>query len=382
MEQIVKKIDNKYIVWFKHSNRWVKLEEPAWFINNLLQKGLNNKLTTKKFADHYNLEIRQCSEFVEEICNKIKEAGKPCKNHNENIIAEDYKENFKFRKFSVRRYLIGGKQFEIKYSTRLSEYYIHRPLAHMEVEDCSNEKVAEKYEIIDNASIKVLRNIGDVSSSWAYKDFMWLKKRLYINITNNIYNKSIHNWLSFVHASAITNGQKTILLSSPSGSGKSTMAALLQIKGFKVVSDDFVPIDAKLKRAYPFPAAISVKKGAFSVLNSFYEILNNKNFDEITKLTVRYIPTVDLSVSDLNARPVKEIIFLRYDPNVECNFLKLSHIKALKLFHNQSWVSRETEHARSFINWFVKLRCFSLTYGDLEKGMDKISELFENRRES
>jgi hypothetical protein len=274
---------------------------------------------------------------------------------------------------------MGGKVIEIDYSSQLAEYYIHRPLAHLELQDISTQTL-RKFEIIDQGENHDLQVDGKVKSAWRTDDFMKLKKRLFIEISNTLYKKSTADWLSFVHASALTNGEKTMLLASPSGSGKSTMAALMQTRGFKAVSDDFVPIDAKSKKAHPFPAGISVKKSAFSVLSPYYEKLDTAN--SIDDALVRYIPTFDFADSEKNTRPVKEIIFIQYNVKADCYFQELSVVEALKLFHSQSWVSREPKHARSFINWFAKLKCYSLIYGDATKGMDVISELFKQQRDS
>ncbi|MBN1597152.1 MAG: hypothetical protein JW894_02565 [Bacteroidales bacterium] len=374
MRQVSKKIDNSYVVWFERSNRWIQFEEPAWYINKLYQKGDSIEIIENKFAERYSFEKDECSGIVKEIWNNIDEA------FNTNIVLEDdlnaadFINNSNIEKFSLKRYLVNGKIIEIEYSSRLAEYYIHPPLAYLEIPKFSG--VADSsFHIIDQGEYKLIFQKDNENTGWVYNDFMKLKKRLFINMANTMYNKTTNNWLSFVHASTLSNGEKAVLLSSPSGKGKSTLAALMQTRGLKVVSDDFVPIDVKLKRAFPFPAAISIKPGAFSIIKPYYKNISGFYFKETAEGIVHFIPPSKDEESDMRPLPVKEIIFINYEPGVECRFNKLSITESLKLFHNQAWVSHEPEHARRFINWFVNLQFFSLTYGNVGKGMKKISEL-------
>ena len=278
MQYVSKKIDSNHIVWFEQANRWVEFEAPAWFVNKLYQKGVDIHTISYKCAKKYDLSKDECFQFVHDICKSIDEMSKPdfasCVNSNTPYLTT----NYSFVPYVVRYYQILEKRFVIIYESCLAEYYIHQPLAHLEIE---HSDIADaQFEIFSFANIPVLREKDHPETASVFEDFNQLKKRLFINILNIIYNKKSSDWLSFVHASALTNGKHTLLLSSASGSGKSTMAALLQAKGLQLVSDDFVPVDAKTKQAFPFPAAVSVKNGAFSVLSPYYGNLYDKNFNK------------------------------------------------------------------------------------------------------
>ena len=376
-QHFTKKIDNNYVMWFEQSNRWMHFEEPAWFVDKLYQKGINSYEISHKCAKKYNLSQPECLSFVNEICIKIAELSKPASDstadNNSSLIYSDYS----FVPYSTRYYLIGSKRFALNFETRIAEYYIHPPLTYLETGNFGEVDIHFEIYCKGNHPVLMEKNRPETTSS--FEDFNRLKKRLFITMVNTIYNKTDNDWMSFVHASALTDGKQTLLLSSASGSGKSSMAALLQTKGLQLVSDDFVPIDAKNKRAFPFPAAISVKEGAFPLLSPFYGNLTDKNFNsyEYTHRSVRYLPLKSSGLEFFKARPVRNIIFIRYNAKVSCNFSRVPSNEALKLFHAQSWVSGNPHHAKAFINWFVQMRCFSLEYGDTEEGMNKVLGVFE-----
>ena len=97
-----------------------------------------------------------------------------------------------------------------------------------------------------------------------------------------MHDKTDADWLMTVHASAITNGKKTILFSAPPPcNGKTTIADLLQARGYKLISDAFVTIDRYSFKAYPFPIAMSVKEGSIDLLASLFPALEQRLPDHI-----------------------------------------------------------------------------------------------------
>jgi len=379
MTQIVeKKINDNHIIWFEQSNKWIQLEEHAWFVNKLYQKGIDIQTISRKCAQKYNLPALECLRFVQKICSEITELSKPFPVCVVNFSSIHLTSGYSFNPYSTRNYLIGKKRFALHFETRLVEYYIHPTLAHLETDSSSTDV---EFEIYNHGNNSVLMEKNRPETAYTFDDFIRLKKRLYINMVNIIYQKTNNDWLSFVHASAMTDGKQAILLSSASGSGKSSMAALLQTKGLQLISDDFVPIDAKNKQAYPFPAAISVKEGAFDLLSPYYGDLHDINYNkyEYTHRSVRYLTPKPLDIKMFKARPVKCIVYIRYNPSVSCNFKHIPSNEALKLFHEQAWVSGNPEHTKAFINWFVKLQCFTMEYGDTEKGINTILGLFKGK---
>ncbi len=378
VQTIAKKIDNSHVVWFEQSNRWVQFEEPAWLVNKYYLKGIDKSTISKKIARKYQLPNNKCNIFVNTICSKISEFTKQQTASTNNIIKNFSNIACSYPLYSVRHYTIGNKHFTLNFDSRIAEYHIHPPLSFLEKENF--ETVDIEYEIFSHGNELILREKNCLETTSFHSDFNKLKQRLFKLITNNIHNKCDNDWMSFVHASALTNGKQTVLLASASGSGKSSMAALLQTKGLQLVSDDFVPIDAKSKRAFPFPAAISVKEGAFDLLSPHYGNLHEKSFNsyEFTNKSLRFLPPCHTNSKTIKALPVKNIVFIRYNAQISCNLKLVPASESLKLFHEQAWVSGKPAHAKAFINWFAKVRCYSLEYGDTEKGINTMLQIFDN----
>jgi hypothetical protein len=182
-----------------------------------------------------------------------------------------------------------------------------------------------------------------------------------------------------VHAAALTNGKKTILIPAESGSGKTTMAAMLHKRGYRLLSDDFVPIDREKFRAWHFPIAMSVKQGALEVLSTLYDDLENIPVKEsAARKTVRYLtPDYNPELENLTF-PVKDIISIKYDPNVEFEFKKADRLKSIKIMLDQSWIVPNAGNAGVFLDRVADWSFYELTYSDNEKALDAIAKLFEN----
>jgi hypothetical protein len=330
-----------------------------------------------KFAKKYSLDESECLTFVKQICTNLLEISIPLQPEQTVKLPSGFTESSSASLYSTRYYRLEEKVIRIQYDSRLSEYYIHPPFEYLEILN-HNGKVDRSYKVVSLDEVKGLFKEGRVRDPKLFGDFVSLRKHLYIDLAGLIFNKSQGDWLSFVHASAVSDGHQTILLASDSGSGKSTMAAFLQARGLTLVSDDFVPIEAKSLLAYPFPAAPSVKKGAFSALSPFYGDLENKNYNAYphSHASVRYLPIPGSKKQNPKPKVVRAVVFLKYNPEARCNFTQIPVVDALSGFHEQAWVSSRPDHARIFIDWFVNIPCYTLEYGDNEQGIEKIVGLF------
>jgi hypothetical protein len=373
---ITKKIGSKHIVWFEKSNYWVQFEEPAWFVKKMLLSRTDRQSIAIKFSKKYNVDEQKSYDFISCIDKIVPDISSPTQNSSQVLESSEDYARYSFLPYSTRYYKIFNSNFAISYDSRIAEYYLHPFIAHLEKEMV--DKVDSVFEIFSYNSHNILRVKGCQGTEFVFSDFMQLKKRLLITLVNKIYNKNNDDWMTLVHASAVTDGTQTFLFSSTSGSGKSTMAALLQAKGLRVIADDFVPIDAKTKRPFSFPAAIAVREGAFPILGNLYANLENASFNryEYAHSSVRYIPTESKLFSNGVSPEVRKIIFIRYNSTVHCNFQQIDTGNALKLFHEQAWVSAKASNARAFINWFVKLKCYKLEYGNTSQGINTILRLY------
>ncbi len=559
-KRVIKKVGSCHVIWFPESNRWIGLKEPAWFIYRRYEKGDNQKCITGHLTKRYGLPADEARRFYREIISGLKlssrQSGSSFSGAHQDPVnttgesaplpqndfpgktplspdvpaagkAPSLAEHPETTGFVARHYLINNKHITISYGSPLLEYYLHRPLAHLERgaesgetlhirlsqkragtgagsgtgnnagENVVNRPVQETREqaktgadisggpkaesrqkadsrqeadstkgagssqgvMAKNNSfyLQVEKNGRKDSRQYCFYDAGEVKHRVYIQICCHIYGVPENEWMSYIHASALTNGREAVLLSSASGSGKSTMAALLQLPAESVfattekengegkyaagddadrenrcrkagrsdragrypgadkgdvpdpgsgregryliypgaykgadredapgagdlffMSDDFVPVAAGNKKAHPFPAAITIKKGSFDVISPYYDPAGDADtmYRGMTNRQVRYLCPRFPERDPFTPQPVKKIIFIRHNPEITFKLEKLSTIKALAAFHEEAWVSQNPGHAQNFIDWFVTLSCYRLEYSDNQKAVKAINNLF------
>ncbi|MFA5329519.1 MAG: hypothetical protein WC384_17125, partial [Prolixibacteraceae bacterium] len=145
------------------------------------------------------------------------------------------------------------------------------------------------------------------------------------------------------------------------------------------VADDFVEIDTANFAAYPFPTALSVKKGSVELLSNWFNTLPEK--DVHTRLRVdkeiRLLPMFTDDEFYRRIYPVKFLIFLVYREGSGFQAEKLSASESLKLFFEQSWVSSNPKTIRHFLRWYSKLSCYHLTYSNHNEAIDFFLKLMK-----
>tara|TARA_B100001059_G_C17454564_1_gene389109 strand:- start:3 stop:374 length:372 start_codon:yes stop_codon:yes gene_type:complete len=93
-------------------------------------------------------------------------------------------------------------------------------------------------------------------------------------LLNIAHRKTDLNWMTVLHASAVQKNNKSLIFLGNSGSGKSSATTVLNLNGYELLADDFVPVEAASNLVYSFPAAISVKEQLIDSLQIFYPQLS------------------------------------------------------------------------------------------------------------
>lgn len=370
-KSVIKVADDAYILWLENGNRFLWLEEPAFFVAESYLKGIDRMSISKACKLLYKANETESLLFVNSIVNEI-EASETGYQQDEVDAINDEISDDKFAPFLVHNYLINGKILCFYYQTKLHEHYLHPLLQHLETEESSNEKIV--FELFEFNKKVTLRIGNQVRGVWEKDEIHLLKGMAFLQIMNVAYKKNDDNWMAVIHASAVTNGEKAIVFTASPGSGKSTIAALLLQRGYTLLSDDFVSVEASTKNAFPFPAAMSVKQGSKEMLSALYPSLANNENEHYThnQKTVSYLTFNN----EATPAPVEEVIFIKYNPDVDFEMEELHRIDALRMLLEETWTHPSPENASSFIDWFLGLKCFRLTYSNNEKAISKITQLF------
>ncbi len=374
---IKKKIGHSYLVWFQNSNLYLQLEEPAWYVFRKTTQRSKAETIANGFALRYNTSPEESLSFVQDIRQNIKKMNQPA-----SLSVQTFQEmadlnHHTFSPFSIHRYKLGNQIISFSYETLTFEYYIHPLIGHLETTEENDE--IPLFELFAHGESIIFRFNGEVKGIWNPDETHLVKGLIFMFLINVIYQKTDDDWLMTVHASAITNGKKTILFSAAPGNGKTTMAALLQSKGYQIISDDFVPIDRNSLQAYPFPIAMSVKEGSMDLLASHYPSLEQEPLNYIShEKSVRYLASNQNTDLMKNIFPVQEFIFIKYDSSVDFILEKLEPLKGIRQLLDQTWVTPVMGNAEILFEQILRKSFYQLTYSDNEKALGAITKLFEN----
>lgn len=380
---IKKKIGQKHLVWFQNSNAFIQFEEPAWFVFKKTAKRYKTKTIAEAVAIRYGIPAKESLTFVQEIQSGINKLNKPepILNKTKQYAADLNTKTF--ANYSTHHYRVGAKTITFTYENQYFEQFIHPLLCHLETDQPSPEtspiEMAPLFELFSYEQQIIFRFNGAIKGSWTKDESHLTKGLIFIYLINVINNKTEGDWLMTIHASALTNGTKTILFSAPPGNGKTTIAALLQAQGYQIISDDFVPIEKNTFQAYPFPIAMSVKEGSIDLLSTLYPVLEQKSSTFISpEKTVRYLPPNHHTNYTTDIHPLHEIIFISYDPSIDFKWEKYDLIKGFQLLLDQSWISPHPASIELLFERITQLDFYHLTYSNNQKALEAITNLFKN----
>ncbi len=378
IEYVKLKIEDLYLVWIENCDQFFQLQEPAWFVFEKIVNNENLKMIASIFSDKYDLDIEESLRFVADMHSRLEglDRIKPAPNPlSERELLEC---NLPVcGHFSLFEYLIGNTVVKIAYETTWLEDYIHPLIEHLIKNDKSVDGTTIFYELYTIDERVVLRKDNAVIGVWKNNESERVKGRVYLELVNLLHDKNEEDWLMTIHASAISNGRKTILFTAAPGSGKTTMAAMLRVQGYKLISDDFVPIDKYLLNAFPFPIAMSVKEGSMNLLLPHFPELNEKQVNYISsEKKVRYLP-IGNELMDM-IFPVREIMFVKYDPESEFEIEQLNVADALPLLFEQIWVTPTKENVEILFTQISNFSFYKITYPDNRLALEAIKDIFND----
>ncbi|MDP4207539.1 MAG: hypothetical protein Q8928_01865 [Bacteroidota bacterium] len=370
-----KQLEGKYVTWLQPNHHFLTLEEPAWFVFDQYKQGTDKEEIAQLCTERYNLLPDNSARFVSEIIDGIENLTANAADPTQENLKDLSLSGHSFEAFSTHYYLIGEKNFGFRFQSAELEYYLHPLLKHLETKIISTSPVMFELFSFDNRVI--LRRDNTILGNWSTNESHLTKGTAFTEIINYLYDKTRNDWMMIIHASAVTNGKKSLVFPASPGSGKSTFAAMLHANGFQLLSDDFVPI-GRTGKAYPFPAALSVKEGSVDVLSPLFPSLNQIETETShTQKQVRYL-SEGLTFEKASAAPVEGFVFVKYQPGTSYKLEEVSRLQALQLILNEAWVSPQPDNIEFFFNWLPDIPCYQLVYSDNALAMAGISQIFES----
>lgn len=371
---LYKVIEGKTITWFENNNEYIIFENTTADILKRIHKGIDTKKISEALAKKLSVPLEKAIDFVLQLENKIYD------NRAKSIALEilsDYRDarpptSFEYSKY----YQVNDLVFKVDYFTEKELSLVHPKFAHLEVENLENYN--HLFQVYTNNRYTFLFVDNQFIGAWSKQEIHYFQGKFSMELIQKIHQKAEEEWMGVFHASALSNGKKSILFLGDSGNGKSTSLALLQNASFTCLADDFVPIDIKNKHVYSFPASISIKKNSLETLLPVYPELATSaeyHFENLNK-TVRYLPPQNDDFS--TNLPCQDLVFIKYQKESDLQFSEMSKLEAFQQLVPDSWLSPIKENAQQFLDWFETVNCYQLTYSDNEKMIEKVNQIFNN----
>ena len=368
---VIKVIEGKEIVWFKNSNTYFVFEP---IIVEILNK-IDTAIPISKIEKWCSKKLDAPKEIIYDFLKNIYAIYKV----NNLTIKKEETETKLFKIpntfISVKYYLVNGFIFKLNFEDEFHVSKIHPTFAHLEIE--SQPKFNFNYIICSHNETIVFFKGDNFIGVWNKNEAHLFEGKLSMHLLIDIYKKPEKDWMGVFHASAISNGKESMLFLGDSGNGKSTSLALLNANGFDCVADDFVPIDSE-KIIHTYPAAISIKKKSVKTLLPIYPELEDSaeyHFKGLNKI-VRYLPPKNINYN-LKLK-CKALVFIKYNSEVDIKINTISKVEAFQQLVPDSWISPLEKNVTIFLDWFLELPCYQLTYSNNEKMIKTVSKIFNN----
>ena len=348
MEYISKSFNGKNILWFKSKNKYLILEDSFSILLDRYLNGISFRDFHFLCKNHYNLEHKDSSSLYENCSELIKQMNSipsilspPIIKHIpqiENNITISYQWN--------------GAKVCINYTSEKLKAMVHPKFQHLEVQTES-----EPHIHIFKLDNQIGFSIAEESLGlWSYNEVHLFQGKLSMHLLNQFTHKNDEDWLATLHASAVCKNDFCLVLLGESGKGKSTATSLLLTRGYQLLADDFVPVEAETKRIFGFPQAVSIKETMVNPLSEYFpQLLSSLSKRKNDEIQFRYLYPAINKVQVQKSKKCKAFIFIHYSRGSKTKFKLLTKAKALELLIPDSWISPLEKHSMAFLDLILEI---------------------------
>jgi len=182
-----------------------------------------------------------------------------------------------------------------------------------------------------------------------------------------------------LHAGAVANNGRALLLPAWPGAGKSTLCAALSQRGWRLLSDEFAiarPADLAI---VPFPRLISLKNQSIAVIRDFApDAVLGPEYPKTRKGTVAHLRPPDDSIERAGETArAAWIVFPEYRAGAGLQWQPMTKTQAFILLSRNSF-NYEKIGLRGFqtaVGLVNSCACYSLCYSDLEQTVAHLNAL-------
>ena len=368
-----KQIKEQQLLWFSSSNSYVIVDEQINELINLFVRNTKKSDFISAASDSIGLSNSQSEIFYDEIDQLFSTNTLDEKNTNQSIPFDT-----SLRAYS-ETYIVNDTILQVNYSHKGVKEILHPQIAHLVSKKSLNIPQTVFDIFYANNTLYFYKNTVLIDS-YEEKNYHILQGNFCMQFLCIINGKNEDDWLGTIHASTVTNDKEAILVIGKSGKGKSTFTAHAMAAGMDLVADDFSPILAKNKQVYTYPAAISIKSGAFESLSKMIP-----GFDELPlffkgeeKGSVKFVVPYK-NQSTKQSYPCQKMVSIHYKPHAETKLKEIPFSEAMEIFVPDSWISPKKVHAKGFMDWIEGLSFYELTYSNTSEAIEVFSKLFNSQ---
>jgi hypothetical protein len=277
----------------------------------------------------------------------------------------------------TKHYNFGDANFTVNYSSNALLQHLHPHLEHGSLDTIMD--VNTVIDIFEAGNLLYLFNNKFFVGSYEIENFHFLQGKFSMELLTSIYNNTEADWMATFHASTVCNDKEAIMIIGDSGHGKSTLSAILMAHGWDLLADDFTPMLANNQQLYRFPAAISIKKGAFELMSSLFEDFKTlePKMSSSKPISIKFLPPLQPFKTSQKNFECHKIVKVKYAADITSELKECTPEDILQTFIPDSWISPQPEHSKGFLNWLGRLKFYELSYSNNEVAITKFKELFE-----
>jgi len=365
------KLGSNYVLWFETSNQYIVVSE---MIKELLEVFLlfPSKSEFIEVLVEQHIAFTQATAFYNEMNRLLEDADTTAElpsTLSPTMAITSPK--------MVRQYHFGTHSISVNYGSSHIENLIHPQWAHAAVAAFNNSSTT--FDLFQEGAQLFLFKNNLYIGTYKETDYHLLQGQFSFQLINALYDKAESDWIATFHASTVCNDEEAIMIIGASGNGKSTLSSVLMAAGIDVLADDFTPLLAQNKEVYRFPSGISVKEGAFKMLERLYPDFQHYPLHKSTSkdVIIKYIPPIKTLQVGITHVPCKKIVYVKYDPNAASSLKQISTEKILETLIPESWLSPLASNAELFLEWLQELKGYELIYSDNTMAVSKFRELFK-----
>ena len=386
------------VVFDEGAQELYELNTTATFIWCSLEEGLTASDLTKALSDTFSFSAAEAEKHVAETLEGWQNLGllgdTPPEREKENAqnaldkTANNLKKNIK-RTFSIfgqnrgserqRRYRTLGEDTRIHFPSLEIESLVHPIVSHLEPSSAETRRPSREIEIREGAEGFVIFVDGN--------------ERSRCNAANEVaplihflvFEKGIReeNYRATIHAAAVADGERALIMPGRPGSGKTSLTAALLTEGFQYLTDDFGFLVGDKMELKGLPFSLCIKESGVPTLAEFYPALQDLAVHHRVRdqKKVRYLtpPQTSFSFDQNRTYPVSWAVFPRYEPDGVTELSLLPRSEALRRLLQTCKLTRPMTKPQvsCFIQWLRSLQSYELKHACLRDGVACIKEIFE-----